>query len=125
LRKAGCASAALLLLGALGALVMYLRLHVVPPGCRDPRTLALVRESLTHRFGLPEDTRIKNIHVLAGGPLAFRFVCEADLVGYTEAELPPGPKPGFVRYTSTLAENGTRHEVTVEVLPLLMWAPAS
>jgi hypothetical protein len=124
LRRAGCAAAVLLVLGAVAGIVVYLRLNVVPPGCRDAHTLALVQEGLI-RAGLPWDTRIENIHVLAGGPLAFRFVCEADLTGYTASELPPGPKPGFVRYTSRLTDTGKRQDVTVQILPLLMWEPAS
>ncbi len=115
MRRLGCAVASLALLAAIPALVVYLRRNVVPPACRDTRTLALVHASLIRRFGLPVTAHVENIHMLVGGPLAFRFVCEADLL--------PGPQTGFVRYTSQLAEGGTRHEVTVEILPLLMWEP--
>lgn len=104
-----------MLLGAASALVVHLRRDVVPPACRDTRTLALVHASLIRRFGLPLTTRIENIHMLAGGPLAFRFVCEADLK--------PPSQAGFVRYTSRLTDGGARHEVTVELLPALMWEP--
>ncbi len=113
--------ASVALLTGIGAIVAYVRLNVVPPDCRDSRTLALVHASLMRRFGLPVTTRVENIHMLAGGPLAFRFVCEADLAGFDAAAPLPGPKPGFVRYTSQLADNGRFHEVTVEVLPLLSW----
>ena len=110
------------LLGALLAwLFVYLRRNVVPPGCRDVRTIALVRQSLIGHFGFPQAVRVENVHEVAGGPLAFRFVCEADLAGFDPASLGRRYVPGFVRYTSQLAASGQRHEVTVEVLPLLMW----
>ena len=114
-------AAALGTLATIGAVVTHVRLHVVPPNCRDARTLALVHASLMQRFGLPVTTRVENIQMLAGGPLAFRFVCEADLAGYDTAGPLPGTRPGFVRYTSQLADAGQRLHVTVEVLPLLMW----
>lgn len=104
----------------LAALAAYMRLNV-PPDCRDPRTLALVYRSLIAHFGLPSTTRVIGIRTLAGGPLAFRFVCEADLAGVTLSQLPPGVRPGFVRYTSQLKRNREVHDVTVEILPLLMW----
>jgi hypothetical protein len=115
-------AAAALILGATAAIVVHVRLHVVPPGCRDPQTLALVRQSLTNHFHLPTSTRIDHIRMLAGGWLAFRFVCQADLE-VNLAELPPGPKPGFVNYTSQLGDKGRRQEVTVRVAPLMMWVP--
>ena len=65
---------------------------------------------------------MERIQMQAGGWLAFRFVCEADLE-IPEADLPPGPRPGTVHYISTLTDNGTRHEVTVTISPLLEWIP--
>ncbi len=124
LSKAASLFAVLLIGAGLAGAVVYLRRDVVPPDCRDPRTLALVRESLTQRFALPASVRMEAITMLAGGPLAFRFVCEADLRLPEGAPMPPGAKPGFARYTSALVADGTRHEVTVEVLPLLLWQKA-
>jgi hypothetical protein len=112
---------AALVLGVAAAVIVHIRRHVVPPDCRDPRTLALVYDSLKNHFHLPESTRIDHIHMLAGGWLAFRFVCEAD-IEVNFAELPPGPKPGFVDYTSQWT-NGRRQEVTVRVAPLMIWVP--
>lgn len=115
-------AAAALVLGATVAIVVHVRRHVVPPGCRDPQTLALVRESLTNHFHLPASTRIDHIRMIAGGWLAFRFVCEADLeVNFSE--LPPGPKPGFVNYTSQWGQPDHELHVTVTVSPLMLWVP--
>jgi hypothetical protein len=50
--------------------VIWLRIHVVPPDCEDPETLALVRQSLTGRFGLPASVSIENIETHAGGYVA-------------------------------------------------------
>ena len=111
-----------LVLGVFAGVAVHVRRHVVPPGCRDPRTLALVQKSLTGRFHLPASTRIDHIHMIAGGWLAFRFECEAD-IEIPEAELPPGPRPGTVHYVSQLTNGGTRHEVTVSIAPLMIWAP--
>jgi hypothetical protein len=115
-------AAAALVLGATAGVIIHVRRHVVPPNCRDPRTLALVQQSLTNHFHLPESTRIDHIRMIAGGWLAFRFVCVAD-IEVDPAELPPGPKPGFVNYTSQLTNAGRRQEVTVSVSPLLIWVP--
>jgi hypothetical protein len=114
---------------ALGALVValcvavtvvWLRMHVVPPDCEDPETLALVRQSLTGRFRLPATVAIRNVETLAGGYLAFRFACEADLRGINANDLTPGsPVPGSVHYVSRLTDGGRRHEVTVSIQPLL------
>ncbi len=112
----------LLVLVAFGFVARYIRTHVVPPDCRDPRTLAIVRSSLKDRFHLPDSTQVSNIQMRAGGWLAFRFVCVADL-DIPEADLPPGPRPGYVHYISRLTNNGTRHEVTVTISPLLTWVP--
>jgi hypothetical protein len=98
----------------------YLRRNVVPPDCTDARTLALVRASLTSEFRLPPSVRLEMIQTLAGGYLAFRFVCEASIAGVAASQLPPGPKPGFVHYTSQLTDGGRRHEVSVRVMPLLI-----
>ncbi len=115
-------AAAALVLGVAAAVMVHIRRHVVPPDCRDPRTLALVHQSLTNHFHLPASTRIDHIRMLAGGWLAFRFVCEADLE-VNLAELPPGPKPGFVNYTSQLTDPGREQHVTVTVSPLMIWVP--
>src|SRR5262245_43124978 len=61
--------------------VTWLRLYVVPPDCAAADTLAQVRRSLVERFKLPAHLRIENIQTRAGGYLAFRFACEADLRG--------------------------------------------
>lgn len=113
---------ALVVLAVFGGVAFYVRRNVVPPDCRDPRTLAQVRRSLKERFHLPDSTRIEGIKMRAGGWLAFRFVCVADLE-IPEADLPPGPRPGTVHYVSTLTDGGTRHEVTVNISPLLQWVP--
>lgn len=55
----------------------------------------------------------------AGGWLAFRFICEADL-DIPEKDLPPGPRPGMVHYISILDDNHRQH-VTVTISPLLEW----
>ncbi len=100
--------------------VIWLRIHVVPPDCQDPETLALVRRSLTGRFGLPASVTIDNIETRAGGYVAFRFACEADLHGIDPSDLPAGsPVPGSVYYVSRLTDGGRRHEVTVSIQPLL------
>jgi hypothetical protein len=111
---------AVVVLGGFGFVAWYVRTHVVPPDCRDPRTLALVRESLLGRFHLPPTTRMSRIDMQAGGWLAFRFICVADLE-IPEKDLPPGPRPGYVHYTSELADSGRRQEVTVSISPLLQW----
>jgi hypothetical protein len=100
--------------------VIWLRIHVVPPDCEDPETLALVRQSLTGRFGLPASVSIENIETHAGGYVAFRFACKADLRDIDPSELAPGsPVPGAVYYVSRLTDGGRRHEVTVSIQPLL------
>ncbi len=86
-----------------------------------PTTLALVRRSLTGRFKLPASVTIDDIRTHAGGYVAFRFACEADLHGIDRNDLPPGsPVPGSVYYVSRLTEGGRRHEVTVSIQPLLI-----
>ncbi len=106
-RRLAFSAAALALAGGSAAIAVHLRLYVVPPGCRDPRTVAQLAARL------PEDEHIARIHVLAGGPLAFRFVCEADL---------DGPRALTAHYTSQLIDPGARHEVTVAISPVLLWA---
>ena len=100
--------------------VIWLRTYVVPPDCEAADTLALVRRSLTGRFNLPASLRIENIQTHAGGYLAFRFACEADLRGIDPHDLPPDTAvPGSVTYVSRLTDGGQRHEVTVSIQPLL------
>ena len=102
------------------AIVIWLRIHVVPPDCEDPATLALVRRSLTGRVRLPASVAIDHVETHAGGYVAFRFACQADLHGIDPSDLAPGsPVPGSVYYVSRLRDGGRRHEVTVSILPLL------
>ena len=101
--------------------VIWLRIHIVPPDCEDPETLTLVRRSLTERFKVPASVTIENIQTHAGGYVAFRFACEADLRGIDPNDLRPGsPVPGSVYYVSRLTDGGRRHEVTVSIQPLLI-----
>jgi hypothetical protein len=102
--------------------VIWLRTHIVPPDCEDPDTLALVRQSLTGRFKLPQSVTIENIHTLAGGYVAFRFVCEASLGGIDPHALPEGSVvPGSVHYVSRLTADHQSHEVSVSIQPVLIW----
>ena len=103
------------------AIVIWLRLNVVPPSCEDPATLALVHQSLTDRFKLPPGVTIDNVRTLAGGYLAFRFSCRAILDNIDRNALPPGtPIPGFVYYISQLTPDHQRHEVAVRIEPLMI-----
>ena len=115
-----------------GAAVYYHR-TITPPDCTDPDTLALVHASLTDHFKLPETTRLENIQTIAGGYLAFRYVCKAQLAGFDRHALPPGtPIPDKVSYVSDWTEavhwtaagrltNGERqHEVSVRIAPLMI-----
>ena len=75
----------------------------MPPDCEDPETLSLVRQSLTGRFNMPSSVTIENVRTLAGGYVAFRFACEADLRGIDPHDLPEGTAvPGSVHYVSRL-----------------------
>jgi hypothetical protein len=104
------------------ATVVWLRAHIVPPDCSDPDTLALARQSLTGRFRLPPTVTIENIQTLAGGYVAFRFVCEASLGGIDPHELAPGVYvPGVVHYVSRLTADHRNHEVSVSIQPALIW----
>ena len=119
LRLALAASACVVLASA-GSAIIWVRVHIVPPDCAAADTLALVRRSLVANFKLPEHLRIENIQTRAGGYLAFRFACEADLRGIAPDDLPPGTAiPATVYYLSRLSEHGKRHEVAVDVRPLL------
>jgi len=101
--------------------IAWLRINIVPPDCRDSRTLALVRQSLLNRFKLPASVTIDNIRTLAGGYAAFRFSCQASLDNIDRNALPPGtPIPGFVYYISQLTPDHQRHEVSVRIEPLLI-----
>jgi hypothetical protein len=91
----------------------------VPPDCADPRTEALVKAALHNRFRLPETIGLARIQTVAGGFLALRFVCEAELEGVDPAALPPGPIPHDVEYTSQLTDG--RQRITVSIEPLLRW----
>ncbi|HVC59864.1 MAG TPA: hypothetical protein VND19_05805 [Acetobacteraceae bacterium] len=123
-QKAIVAGSLAVLLAALAASAAWFRARL-PPNCSDPRTVALVRQSLTTRYQLPPGTTLDNIRTIAGGWLALRFVCTADLSGFEPHDLPPGmPLPGQVRYTSRLAPDRSRHDVTVELRPLLIWKNA-
>ena len=103
-----------------GGAVYYHR-TITPPDCTDPRTLALVHTSLTGHFKLPDTTRLADIRTVAGGYLAFRYVCEAELTGFDPKTLPPGTTiPRMVRYVSHLTDGGRRHEVTVRIVPRLI-----
>ena len=113
----------LMLAAGTAAVIVHVRRTVVPPGCRDPHVLAIVRHALVARFHLPVTVRLSAIRVRAGGPLAFRFLCSADLGGLRGAALPPGPRPGSVRYTTRLTGAARRLEVSVRVVPLLSWVP--
>jgi hypothetical protein len=113
-----------LLLTALAASAAWFRAGL-PPDCSDPRTTTLVRQSLTTRYHLPAATTLANIRTVAGGWLALRFVCTADLAGFDPHDLPQGtPLPGEVHYTSQLTPDHSRHEVAVNLQPLLFWEPA-
>ena len=113
-----------ILLAALAASAAWFRAGV-PPG---------LRRSAHRRPGPPKPhharpsapaTTLDNIRTVAGGWLALRFVCTADLAGFDPHALPPGtPMPGQVRYTSRLSPDRSRHEVTVELQPLLTWEQA-
>ncbi len=109
-----------LVLAAVGLVVVYVRRNVVPPGCRDSRVLAIVRQRLIERAHLPPVLRLRHIVTRAGGPLAFRFVCAASLRGLAH-QLLPGPRPGGVRYVTRLTGPGHRLSVTVRLIPLLEW----
>ncbi len=95
-----------------------------PPDCADPRTLALVHASLTTHFHLPESTQLEMIRTVAGGYIAFRFVCSAHPIGFTRDQLPPGTTiPATVHYVSELTPDGARHEVHVRIAPLMILEP--
>ena len=106
---------------SVAAIATWVRTHVVPPDCEDPMTLAQVHRSLTDHFKLSPSVTLDNIRTHAGGYLAFRFTCEADLHGINPDDLPPGtPIPGSVYYVSQLTKDGQRQEVSVRIYPLLM-----
>jgi hypothetical protein len=110
-----------ILLAALAGSAAWFHANL-PPNCTDPRTIALVRQSLTTRYHLPPGTTLENIRTVAGGWVALRFVCTAGVAGFDPHELPQGtPLPGQVHFTSRLTPDHSRHEVTVELQPLLMW----
>jgi hypothetical protein len=106
MRRLALAAAALALAGGSAALAVHLHRTIVPPGCHDPRTLAQLAARL------PRGERIARVRVIAGGPLAFRFVCEADL---------EGTRALTAHYTSQLADPGARHEVVVAISPVLVF----
>lgn len=119
--KAALSCGFVVLIAALGASAMYFR-DRRPPDCNDPRTLALVRQTLVTQHHLPSGTTVAYIRTIAGGFLAMRFVCQSEVTGFDPHALPPGtPVPGWVRYTSQLTPDGRQLEVTVKVQPLLEW----
>jgi len=121
--KAILLALAVMLLAALSGFAAWFHAGE-PPGCSDPRTLAMVRQSFV-RHHLPPSTQMLAIQTRAGGPLALRFVCQAQLVGIHKRDLPPDtPVPGEITYTSQLTNHRTRHEVTVRIEPLLRWEKA-
>jgi len=121
--KAILLALAVMLLAALSGFAAWFHAGE-PPGCSDPRTLAMVRQSFV-RHHLPPSTQMLAIQTRAGGPLALRFVCQAQLVGIHKRDLPPDtPVPGEITYTSQLTKHRTRHEVTVRIEPLLRWEKA-
>jgi hypothetical protein len=92
-----------------------------PPDCFDPRTLALVHTSLVDHYHLPDTTQLDYIRTLAGGYIAFRFVCQAHVTGFTREQLPPhSTVPAAVRYISQLTADGQRHEVSVSLIPFMI-----
>ena len=110
-----------LLLSAVGATVLWFHARL-PPNCTDPGTIALVRHSLIAHDHLPSTTTLEDIRTVAGGPIALRFVCQAEVGGFDPHRLPPGmPIPGTAHYTSQLTPDRHRHEVTVDLEPLLKW----
>lgn len=124
MRKAIAFGSLAILLGAVVGSVAWFRARL-PPDCTDPRTVALVRQSLTTHYHLPPGATLDNIRTVAGRWVALRFVCTADLTGFDPHELPRGmPLPGRVHYTSRLTSDRARHEVTVDLHPLLIWEPA-
>ena len=112
----------LLLIGATGSWLAYVRVNVVPPDCLSPDTLSMVRDSLTGRFKLPQSVRLEGIRTIVGGYFALRYVCEAHLGGIDPRLLPAGaPIPGSVDYISRLSTDHRRHEVVVSIEPQLKW----
>jgi hypothetical protein len=110
--------------GLLTCAAMYYHRVVTPPDCTDPRTLALVHGSLTGHFKLPDSVRLEHIRTVAGGYIAFRYVCEAQVAGFDRYALPPGTMiPGTVHYVSRLTDARRRHEVTVRIAPILILEP--
>ena len=84
-----------------------------------------MRTSLTGKFGLPDTVRLDAIRTVAGSAIGFRYVCEAGLTGFERRQLPPNtPVPANVRYASRLTQDGTQHEVTVRIAPLMVLVPA-
>src|ERR1700685_3903112 len=88
-----------ILLSALVASAAWFRAGL-PPTCADPRTVALVRQSLITHNHLPAAITLDNIRTVAGGWLALRFVCTAELASFDPHALPEGtPIPGQIHFT--------------------------
>ena len=110
-----------ILIAAVAASVAWFHSRL-PPNCTDPGTIALVRQTLVANDDLPSTVTLQGIRTVAGGPVALRFVCQAEVGGFDPHKLPPGmPIPGVVHYTSQLTPDRKHHEVSVDLEPLLKW----
>lgn len=109
------------MLGTLGFVVVWMYGRR-PPDCSDQRTLALVQHQLGRIFGQPTPGLV-NIAMVAGGPIALRFVCTADLA--RQLRLPNGVAVDSIHYTSTFVPDSRVQQVTVQVRPLLAWFPVN
>jgi hypothetical protein len=116
-RRLLLAAAAVMAAGFAGSCLWFI--SRVPPGCDDPRTLALVRQALTERYHFPPNLPLDPVRTLAGGILAVRFVCEASFGEIARDALPPGPVSRGVSYTSSVSDN--RHHVVISLTPELIW----
>jgi len=101
-------------LGLLARGAVYYHRTITPPDCTDPRTLALVHDSLTGHFKLPDTAGLEMIRTLRGAYLVFRYLCKVWLTGFDGHVLPSRTTiPGWAGYVSHLTDGGRRHEVPV------------